>query len=67
MPAINRKQNYQKLRRAGYTSEEANLFKDYSAQYIEKLLNLQKLYREELKRLQLESGKIYHGKETSFD
>lgn len=67
MPAINRSENYRKLRRAGFTSEEANRFKDYSTQYIEKLLRLQKLYHEELKRLQLESGKSYHGKETSFD
>ena len=67
MPAVNRSENYRKLRRAGFTSEEANRFKDYSAQYIEKLLRLQKLYYEELKRLQLESGKTYHGKETNFD
>jgi hypothetical protein len=66
MPAINRNENYRRLRRAGFTSYEANRFKDYSEQYIDKLLHLQKLYHEELKRLQLESGKVYHGKETSY-
>jgi uncharacterized HAD superfamily protein len=67
MPAVNRQTNYQRLRRAGYTSEEANRFKDYSTYEIDKLVNLQKLFKEHLVKLQKERGLKYHGKETSFN
>jgi hypothetical protein len=67
MPSVNRKYNYERLRRAGFTSEEANRFKDYSTNEIDKLVNLQKLFKEHLIKLQKERGLKYHGKETSFN
>jgi hypothetical protein len=67
MPAVNRHTNYRRLRRAGYTSEEANRFKDYSTYEIDKLVDLQRLFKESLLKLQKERGLKYHGKETSFN
>jgi hypothetical protein len=67
MPAVNRNTNYRRLRRAGYTSEEANRFKDYSTYEIDKLVDLQRLFKEHLIKLQKERGLKYYGKETSFN
>jgi uncharacterized HAD superfamily protein len=67
MPAVNRHTNYRRLRRAGYTSEEANRFKDYSTYEIDKLVDLQRVFKEQLVKLQQERGLKYHGKETSFN
>lgn len=35
---LERKEKYDMLIRAGYTSKEANIYKDYSMEYIEKIL-----------------------------
>ena len=66
MPSINRQTNYQRLRRAGFTSVEANRFKDYSTEYIDKLVHLQKLYKQEMEKKLKELGMKYHGEKYSF-
>lgn len=66
MPSINRTKNYQKLRRAGFTSVEANRFKDYSDMYIDKLVRLQKLHKEAIKKELQEIGVKYHGEKYEF-
>lgn len=67
MPAENRNENYRRLRRAGFTSVEANRFKDYSTEYIDKLINLQKLYREDMQRKLKELGMKYHGEQYKYE
>lgn len=43
--------NYRRLRLAGFNSHEANKFKDYGDQYVEKLINLQKQFKEQMKEV----------------
>lgn len=51
MGSNNRKMNYRRLRIAGFNSHEANKFKDYGDQYVEKLINLQKQFKEQMKEV----------------
>jgi len=50
MPSVNRKENYKRLKEAGFNSYEANRFKDYGTSYVTKLINLQLKFKEELKK-----------------
>lgn len=51
MPSNNRKMNYRKLRLAGFNSYDANKFKDYGDQYVEKLIRLQEAFKKQMKEL----------------
>ena len=44
MPSVNRQKNYEALRKAGFNSSDANKFKDYSTEYIIKLVDLQRRF-----------------------
>lgn len=48
MPSNNRNINYRKLRLAGFNSHDANKFKDYGDQYVEKLIRLQKEFKKQM-------------------
>lgn len=50
MPSNNRNLNYRKLRRAGFNSKDANKFKDYGDQYVEKLIRLQEKFKIEMEK-----------------
>jgi hypothetical protein len=51
MPSNNRKLNYRKLRLAGFNSYDANKFKDYGDQYVEKLVRLQEQFKLSMKEI----------------
>jgi len=42
---LTRKKNYRALRRAGFSSVEANKFKDYSVKHVEALIRIKKQER----------------------
>jgi len=49
LPAVNRSKHYEMLRRAGFNSKDANRFKDFSLEYVQKLCALNKKYKEYFK------------------
>jgi hypothetical protein len=60
MPSNNRRMNYHKLRKAGFNSHDANKFKDYGDQYIEKLIRLQEQFKKEM-QIALKKKVVNHG------
>lgn len=66
MPSENRNENYRRLRRAGFSSVEANRFKDYSIEYVDKLIHLQKLYKTAMQEKLKELGLKYQGEHYEF-
>jgi hypothetical protein len=45
---IERKKRYRALRRAGFTSREANLLKDYSSKHVDALIRIKKAERSKI-------------------
>ena len=56
MPAVNRSKHYRMLRKAGFNSKDANKFKDYSLQYVEKLCALNIKFKQHMKLEMLKLG-----------